>query len=179
MLIEINMTAIGPYTASYDMKHMYDFVDLKSNKPTTCSFGKNTLMGIITTNPDFTIFSKIVQKAQYSSKLSQEQADFTLFIPSDAELKKKYSKAFIDNIDDGTARQILSFSMMNRKIDQYLLQSSPVSIFPTIDRSNSMNINTVSGITKLPNCTTVIHWNHPADNGIIHVVDNILIPIII
>ena len=67
--------------------------------------------------------------------------------------------------------------MMNRKIDKSLLQSSPVSVFPTIDRSNSMYVNTVSGITQIGRCTTVIHWNHPANNGIIHVIDNLLIPL--
>lgn len=171
------MTAIGPYTQAYDMKQMYDFVDLRAIKSNgNCIVNNNTLMEIIDSNPDFTIFAGIVEKARYVGKLSEPQADFTIFVPSDNELKKKYTKKFIDNIDDGLARQILAFSMMNRKIDQFLLQSSPVSIFPTIDRSNSMNISTVSGITKLPNCTTVIHWNHPADNGIIHVTDNLLIP---
>ena len=117
-----------------------------------------------------------MKKARYQGKLSEKQADYTIFVPSDTELRKKYDQKFLDNIDDGLARQILAFSMMNRKIDQRLLQSSPVSIFPTIDRSNSMHISTVSGITLLPNYTKVIHFNHPANNGIVHVIDNLLIP---
>jgi len=171
------MVSIGPYTQAYDMKHMYNFVDLRKKKTDRCVQDKNTLMGIITGNPDFTIFAKIVDKAKYGGKLSQPQANYTVFVPSDAELKQKYSKQFIDNMDDGMAKQIMAFSIMNRKIDQYLLQSSPVSIFPTIDRSNSMYINTVNNITHLSNNTKVIHWNQPADNGIIHVIDNLLIPV--
>jgi uncharacterized surface protein with fasciclin (FAS1) repeats len=170
------MVSIGPYTQAYDMKHMYDFVDLRK-KHTTYPFPDNTLMGIISTNSDFSIFARLVKKARFSSKLSEKQADYTVFVPSDAELRKKYNEHFLNNIDDGLAKQILSFSMMNRKIDKKLLQSSPVSIFPTLDRSNSMHINTVCEITKLPNNTTVIHFNQPADNGIIHVIDNLLIPI--
>ena len=171
------MTSAGPYTQAYDMKHMYDFVNLRTKKEKKPHFNKNTLMGIINNNPDFTIFSKIVEKARYTVQLSQPQADYTIFIPSDAELIKKYNKEYLDNIDDGVSRQILSYSMMNRKIDQYLFQSSPVSIFPTIDRSNSMHVNTVSGVTQIGKCATVIHWNHPADNGIIHVIDDFLIPL--
>lgn len=170
------MVSIGPNSQAYDMKQMYDFPDLRKRTKDDCIFKKNTLMGIIGNNQDFTIFSKLVEKARYVGKLSQPEADYTIFVPSDHALKQKYSQDFLDNIDDGMARQILYFSMMNRKIDQNLLQSSPISIFPTIDRSNSMTIHTVSGVTKLPNCTTVIHWNHPADNGIIHVIDNLLIP---
>lgn len=171
------MTSAGPYTQSFDFKHMYDFVDLRTTKCCDdCTYKKNTLMGVIGDNSDFTIFTDIIEKARYVGQLSQLQSDYTIFVPSDYELRKRYSKEFIDNIDDGLAREILAFSMMNRKIDQSLLQSSPYSIFPTIDRSNSIRVCTINGVTKLPNYTTVIHWNHPADNGIVHVVDNFLIP---
>ena len=168
------MVSIGPYTQAYDMKHKYDFVQKRMEKSYVCPY---TLMGVIEDNSDFSIFTGIVKSARYSGKLSDQQADFTIFVPSDNELRKKYSKIFLENIDDGLARQILAFSMMNRKIDKYLLQSSPVSIFPTLDRSNSMYISTVSGVTHLPNNTAVIHFNHPANNGIIHVIDNFLIPV--
>jgi uncharacterized surface protein with fasciclin (FAS1) repeats len=168
------MVSIGPYTQAYDMKHKYDFVEKRMEKSCICPY---TLMGVIGNNSDFSIFAGIVEKARYSGKLSDQQADFTIFVPSDTELRMKYSKIFLENIDYGLARQILAFSMMNRKIDKYLLQSSPVSIFPTLDRSNSMHINTVSCVTHLPNNTTVIHFNHPAKNGIIHVIDNFLIPV--
>ena len=170
------MVSIGPYSQAFDMKQMYDFVDLRKKNPVTCSFDDNTIMGVIGNNPDFTIFAGIVKKARYSGKLMDPQADFTLFVPSDAELRKRYSKSFLDKIDDGMARQILAFSMMNRKIDQDLLQSSPVTILPTLDRSNSMHLDTVCGVTRLSNDTRVIHFNHPADNGIVHVIDNLLIP---
>ena len=170
------MVSMNPGVQAYDFRHMYNFIDLQKKKKETCPFEENTLMGIIGNNSDFTIFTNIVKKARYQGKLSEKQADYTIFVPSDTELRKKYDQKFLDNIDDGLARQILAFSMMNRKIDQRLLQSSPVSIFPTIDRSNSMHISTVSGITLLPNYTKVIHFNHPANNGIVHVIDNLLIP---
>jgi len=65
--------------------------------------------------------------------------------------------------------------MMNRILDKNLLQSSPTSLYPAIDRS-LITISTVSDITMLENGITVIHWNQPATNGIIHVIDNILMP---
>jgi uncharacterized surface protein with fasciclin (FAS1) repeats len=173
------MVSIGPYTQAYDMKHMYDFVDLRNkNKQNECNLTQNdnTLMGVITNNPDFSIFATIIEKALFTKKLSEKQADYTLFVPSDAALKKIYSEKILNNIDSGLSKQILAFSMMNRKIDKNLLQSSPISIFPTIDRSNSIHIQTICDVTYLPNNTKVIHFNQPADNGIIHVIDNLLIP---
>lgn len=171
------MVSINPGVQAYDMRQFYDFPDLRSKKQVKCSLPDNTLMGIIYNNPDFSIFAGIVEKAHYGGKLSERQANFTLFVPSDTYLKQKYPKQYFDNMDDGLARQILAFSMMKRKLDQNLLQASPVSLYPTIDRSNLMQIDTISGVSRLNNCTTVIHWNHPADNGIIHVIDDLLIPV--
>ena len=105
------MVSINPGVQAYDMRHMYDFVDLRKKIVENCSFKTNTLMGIIGNNPDFTIFSSIVDKARYGGKLSEEQADYTIFVPSDTELRKKYSKKYLDNIEDDTARKILAFSM--------------------------------------------------------------------
>ena len=171
------MTSSGPYTQAYDMKHMYDLVDLRTKQKRCFLPTKNNMLSVINTNQDFKIFSTIVEKAQHSSQLSQPQADFTLFVPSDAKIRQRYSQQFIDNIDAGMAKRILLASMMNRKIDQFLIQSSPVCTFPTMDRSNSLFVHTIDGITTLPNNTTVIHWNHFADNGLIHVIDNFLIPL--
>jgi uncharacterized surface protein with fasciclin (FAS1) repeats len=168
------MVSINPATQTYDFRHMYNFSDIRS-KPAKVVYPTNSLMDVIDSNPDFTIFSKIVKKTKYDIKLSSKQANFTLFVPSDFYLKQKYTQRFLDNIDVGLANQILNFSMMNRILDKNLLQSSPTSLYPAIDRS-LITISTVSDITMLENGITVIHWNQPATNGIIHVIDNILMP---
>lgn len=169
------MVSIGPYTQAYDMKQMYDFPDFRHESKVKCSYPDDSLMGIINSNSDFTIFSELVKKARYDVKLSDLQADFTIFVPSDEQLKKKYPLKYLHNIDTGLAREIIDASMMNRKIDKNLLQSSPVSTFPTVNRSR-INITTFRGVTMLPNYNKVIHWNHPATNGLIHVVDGLIIP---
>lgn len=170
------MVSMGPYSETYDMRHMYDFVDLRRKKPVRCAFSDNTLLGVIHNTPDFSIFADLIDKAQLADKLKQPYADYTLFIPSDNELRQKYSEEYFKNIDKGTATQIVNFSTMNREIDKDLIQSSPVCTLPTLNRSNSLSISTVSGITLLQNTITVIHWNHLANNGLIHVINDFLIP---
>jgi uncharacterized surface protein with fasciclin (FAS1) repeats len=154
---------------------MYDFSDFRSESKNKCEYPPETLMGIINSHSDFTIFSQILKKAKYDIKLSSQQSDFTIFVPSDSELKKKYTPDFFNDIDVGLARQIVNASVLNRKIDQNLFQSSPVSTFPLLNRS-SLYVHTVSNITILKDHIKVIHWNHPANNGLIHVVDDILFP---
>ncbi len=170
------MVSIGPYTTATDMRQMYDIRDLRGSKclPT---YHKNSLMDLIHQHPDMKFFSEIVVKANLFGILNDPQAYFTLFIPSDKALTQKgYTPQFFTNMDNGLARQIVLYSMMNREIDQKLLQSSPSNIFPTRDRSNSMRISTLNCITRLPGCTQVIHWDYKATNGIIHIVDNLLVP---
>lgn len=170
------MVSIGPYNQITDMSQMYNFTDLREKTPNTLLYDKETLMGVIQNNSDFTIFTNIIDKAHYTERFAEKQANFTVFVPSDFELRKRYSDKLLNSIDRGVARQILQFSMMERQIDQDLIQSSPVSLFPTVKREN-MKVMTISGTTYLPNNSTVIHWNQPANNGIIHVTDNFLIPI--
>jgi hypothetical protein len=168
------MVSIGPNSQAYDFRQMYDFSDLRSTTVTTY-IPKDSIAGFIFSNPDTTLFAKIVKKANLMNILSDIQANFTIFVASDKELLQKgYDPSYFDKIDISEAKNILNFSMMHRKIDQGLIQSSPSSKFPTLDRSNSMYITTLCGITLLPGDVKVIHYNQPANNGIIHITDNLL-----
>jgi len=170
------MVSIGPYTQSYDMKHMYDFPDRRKNDAIKkCSYPADSLMGIINSTSDFSIFSDIVKKARYDNKLSDILSDYTVFVPSNFHLKNKHTLDYLNNIDESLAREIVNFSMMQRKIDQQVLQSSPSSTFPTIDRSR-IRFNTCNNVTILQNHIKIIHWNYQASNGLIHVIDGLLIP---
>ena len=167
------MVSMMPYTQSLDMSQMYNF----SNKNIeSIIYNENSLMFNINTNKDLTIFSHIIKKAGYDIKFSDKQANITLFVSSDRCLLKKYSCEFIKNIDKGLAIQMLNCCAMNRELDKNLLQSSPIGTYPTLDRSNNIEISTVCGVTLLNNHIKVIHWNYKAINGLIHVTDDFLFP---
>ena len=134
----------------------------------------DSLVGVINANQDFSIFSQLIKKAQYENKLSSVQANFTIFVPSNASLQVKYSKNFLDNIARDTATQIINNSMMNRILDKNTLQLSRIGKYPTLSRSNSIEISTVAGQTLINNHIQIIHFNQPASNGIIHVVSDFL-----
>lgn len=170
------MVSINPATQPTDMRHMYDFSDFRSKETQEKCFDPKSLAGILKNQPDFSIFFHIVKKSFMEAKLGDLQADFTLFVPSDAHLLKRYKRKNLECIDKGLALQIVKMSLMNRQIDSKLLKASPVSTFPTLNRSNSIQIQNVNNQTYLPCNTQVIHWNQPANNGIIHVTNNMLFP---
>jgi uncharacterized surface protein with fasciclin (FAS1) repeats len=167
------MVSNYPNSQPFDYRQMYDFSYLNPKKAPV--YPRDSLMGVIDANKDLSIFSQLIKKANYENKLSSSQADFTVFVPSDASLIKKYSKKYLDELDRGTATQIINHSIMNRKLDQKLLQSSPVGKYPTISRSNSLEISTLCNETMIDGCIKVLHFNQPASNGIIHVVSDFVI----
>ena len=166
------MVSNYPNSQAFDFRQMYDFRYLNPKKP---MYPIDSLMGVIDGNQDLSIFSQLIKKANFENKLSSPQADFTIFVPSDASLRQKYSKQYLDNMDRGIATQIINNSIMNRKLDQKLLQSSPVGKYPTISRSISLEISTVCDKTMIQGHINVLHFNQPASNGIIHVVSDFLI----
>lgn len=164
------MVSNYPNSQIFDYKQMYDFPE----KPKIITYPTDSLMDIINKKNDFTIFSHLIKKANYDNKLASQQADFTIFIPSDILLRKKYSEYFLNSIDKGLATQIINNSIMNRKIDQKLLQSSPVGKYPTISRSNSVEISTINNETLIEQKVKIVFFNIAASNGIIHIISDFL-----
>jgi uncharacterized surface protein with fasciclin (FAS1) repeats len=170
------MASVQTYSGAFDFRQMWDFTDSRPRFVSKPQYPKGSMMSTLAKNPDFSIITKIIKKARYENQLSNSQANFTLFVPSDTYLFKKYSKKYLDGIDVGGARNIINYSLMNNRLDKRLLQASPVSVLPTLNRSFPMKIVNVNGITHLPNHCNVIHWNIPSTNGIIHVIDSLLFP---
>jgi len=172
------MVSIGPDTQSHNFSHMFNMPDIRGPLPLKINC-PNTLMGIITTNPDFSKFRYMVKIARLGGILNDIQADFTIFIPSDKALESAEGlgeEVFI-NMDDSTARHIVLSSMLNRRITSELLADSPASYFITRDPPNRLFVSNISGKTCINTDINIIHTDIIASNGIIHVIDNLIRPI--
>ena len=169
------MVSSYPNSQIYDFHQMYDFKNqiIQKNRPLYTS---NSLMEIINEHPDLSIFCKLIKKAKYENKLSYKEANFTIFATSDEQLRHKYTQDFFDTIDKSTCIQILDASMMNRQIDKKLLQESPIGKFPTISKSTLLELTTICNETIINGYIKIIHFNHPASNGIIHIVSDFIKP---
>jgi uncharacterized surface protein with fasciclin (FAS1) repeats len=164
------MVSIGPNSQSNNFTHMFDFVDLRGKKIKKVQ-DKNSLMGIINENPEFSKFKYIVEKAMMTDILESMQTNLTLFIPSDSKIKY-----FFDNMDVSFARHIIKTSMLNKKIPSELLEDSPFSFFNTNDPFNKLLISNINGETFINNNIKIIQKDIIATNGIIHIIDNLILP---
>lgn len=169
------MSYIGPNHQMYDIRQYYDMGDIRKTKPSTgVTQEDNSITGVIRKTPDFSIFSHILRTSGMEDKLAGIQADITIFVPSDDFLRKKYSPEYFSKIDRGDALKIILFSTMDRVLNKKILQSSPTSFYPTRDRSHDMFISNSKYETIIQSYAKVIHWNYKVDNGIIHVIDDLL-----
>lgn len=168
------MTTTGPYSQSLNRTHMFSFVDYRGKSEIIDCPADNTLMSHINTHPQLTKFKKVVNRARMGAQLSQKEANFTLFAPLDQHLKQP--DHYFDNMDDGTARQIVAASLMDRQIDGNLLKSSPVSYYHTKNSQMRMYVTNICDQTELNQCARVVKFDVPTNNGVIHLTDNIIVP---
>lgn len=168
------MVSFTPDTQSYLFTHMSSFVDYRSDKCELC-VDKNSIYGLVYGNPDFSKFKTIIDRAQMVPFLDEVQANCTVFIASDKSLEH-IPQTFFDTMDIGLARQILASSTLPRVIDRDLLTSSPVCYLSTRNPEMRMYVTNVSSRTVLNNCATVIRYDIKRSNGLVHLVDGLILP---
>ena len=171
------MVSIGPNSQSYNFTHMYNSVDLRGCLPKKVNC-KNSISDIINSNLNFTIFKHILHISGLEDFLSDKQANFTLFVPSDKYLSCIPKEVFM-NMDRSVARHIIRSHTIDRKIPSEILQDSPAFYLTTKDTPNRLYITNISGETYINNNIKVLEMNIIASNGIIHFIDNIFWPEII
>ena len=166
------MTAIGPYTQSYDYTFMYNIPDLRGTLPVKANC-PGTISDILATNTNFSLFYYTLKKAGLEGIYDALQANCTLFVPADRFLNPDI---FI-NIDRNTARTLINSSTLDRFIPSELLEDSPASFYLTRNPYNKLFISNLSGQTYINNCIRVVQKDIMCKNGIIHVVDGLLDPV--
>lgn len=173
------MTSAGPSTQPTNFTHMFNMMDLRGvPKNTVQRMYPNSLMSIIDKHPDMRKYKYMVNLSGLGTILSEYQANITIFVPSDNMIRNLGDEIFI-NMDQAVAKHIIKSTMINRKIPSELLESSKYIQFITKDHPNKLYVTNENGETFLNNGVKVIHKDIIASNGIIHVIDNLIIPYII
>ena len=171
------MTSSGPNCQRYNFTHMFDFVDLRGKLPEK-EYKKGSIMYLIENHPDFSKFCYIIKLAVMDDVLDNLQANFTLFVPSDSELKyRSVPEDFYVNMDQGTARHIVLSSLLDSRIPSVLIKDSPATYFITKDPPNRLFITNINDNTRINNLFNVIHFDIVCNNGIIHVVNGLIEPL--
>lgn len=166
----------APNSSPYNFTSMFNMTDRRGNLPVEkpCP---GSLLDKIQNTPDFSKFSYIVELSNFKSILNAPQANFTLFVPSDNALKNISDNVFI-NMDSTTAWYLIKSSIIKNKIPSEILEDSPAAYFYTLSECNRLFITNVSGTTYIDDNIKIIKKDILCTNGIIHVIDGLIYPII-
>lgn len=169
------MVSYGPDSQSLNYTHMSSFVDYRGKTVQPC-ITKGSIYEYIYKNNNMTRIKQIIDHAKFIGQLNDEQADFTCFFPTDQFINEHFNHNYFDDMDDSLARGILNCSMVNRKIDRKLIMSSPVAYYITKNPQMRMYTTNINNQTILNNRAKIITYDLKFNNGIIHIIDNLLIP---
>jgi transforming growth factor-beta-induced protein len=172
------MTSSGPYTQSLNFTHMYDMPDLNGYiKP---SITPNSLLDIISDKKNgFTFYGFLLEKSGLRELFNQLSFNYTVFIPNDITIKIKNLDDIFLNADMSYSRSIILSTMLDNKITTDLLMISEMIQLMTKSPPNNLNISYMNDIITINDIATVTQSNIEANNGLIHVIDNVIFPIVL
>lgn len=167
------MASVHGYIESYDYRQMYDIKDWRGSipKPTLCY---NTLAQYLRENEDTQIFYYLLTLTGMLGIFNSNQANVTLLVPSDKELKSKIPDSLIKNMDKYTAREIVQYCTIPTKTPLAFFQNTPAKYVNTRIDSGTLLVENISGQIYLDRMAKIIRGDIILDNGIIHIIDNLL-----
>lgn len=139
----------------------------------------NTIADIAVSNPNFSILVDALMKADLVGAVSDETANLTVFAPTNDAFTSLLSDLGATSLNDvpvETLKSILLYHVIGTKAMSGDLQTGYYSTLSTFS-GNPMDVYiTVDNGVTINNNTKVTTANVQADNGVIHVVDRVILP---
>ena len=139
----------------------------------------NTIADIATANPEFSTLLEALTKVNLVSAVAEGDAALTVFAPTNdafAALLSDLNLSSLDEVPDETLKSILLYHVIGSKGVSDDLESGYYSTLSTYnDNYMSMYIKVDNGVSINKN-TMVTTPDIMADNGVIHVVNKVILP---
>jgi transforming growth factor-beta-induced protein len=139
----------------------------------------NTIADIAVSNSDFSILVEALTKANLVGAVAGKDASLTVFAPTNdafASLLTELGASSLDDIPVADLTNILLYHVIGSKA---LSTDLNTGYFPTLANYSGNNISMyieVDGGVAINKTTTVTAADIEADNGVIHVVDRVILP---
>lgn len=138
-----------------------------------------TITDLAIANEDFSILVDAVIKADLAGLLATENADFTVFAPTNEAFGKLLQKLDISGLNDlgnETLTDVLLYHTLGQEVPAANVMSGYVSSNATAFGSKlSIQISTTQGV-QLNNMANVVLTDVTAVNGTVHVIDEVILP---
>jgi transforming growth factor-beta-induced protein len=136
-----------------------------------------SIVDIASSNEDFSILVEALIKADLVDALNAEGA-FTVFAPNNAAFKQLFTALEVDGIKDLTKDQltpILLYHVVNGKVMAEAVSTGSV---PTLNQDSNLELKKSKKGVSINKTSKVVATDIEASNGVIHVIDAVLLPMI-
>ena len=169
---EISKSALSQIdVADYELQLESWMLDVNTFEPKNAEKA-GSVVDIAVSNPDFSILVEAVSKAGLVEALSSA-GPFTVFAPTNEAFNALFKKLGVTGIKDLTAEQlkpILTYHVVSGKVMSTDLTNTSVATLNgqkiKVDVSNGVHINE----------SKVVKADISGSNGVVHVIDRVLIP---
>jgi len=115
-----------------------------------------------------------VLKADLASTLKME-GPYTIFAPTDAAFEALFMALGVDGIDDLSAEALTPILLYHVVMGNVRAVDVTTGMVPTLNEMNKLDVDTSSGVV-INGDVNVVATDVQGINGVIHVVDKVLIP---
>ncbi|KJF43026.1 fasciclin domain-containing protein [Draconibacterium sediminis] len=139
----------------------------------------NTIADIAVANSEFSILVEALMKADLVGAVADSEAELTVFAPTNDAFTALLSDLGATSLDDVPVETLTSILLYHVIGSKAMSTDLATGYFPTLstfsDNNMSMYIQVGEGVTINAN-TSVTTADIEADNGVIHVVDKVILP---
>jgi transforming growth factor-beta-induced protein len=139
----------------------------------------NTIVDVAVANDDFSILVKAVTRVGLVDALSSPNASLTVFAPTDAAfsaLLTELGASSLDDISDEVLTSVLLYHVLGEQKSEAQLADGYYSTL-SAGPSEGLTLSLYKNGSKLNNRAEITATNVMADNGVIHVIDKVILPL--
>jgi transforming growth factor-beta-induced protein len=134
-----------------------------------------TVVDLAIQNANFSILVEAVVKAGLVEALSAE-GPFTVFAPTNAAFEAAFEALDIKGLEDLSADALIPILTYHVVADNVLASEVASGMVPTLNTDSNISISVTEQGVVLDNTANVIATDVQGSNGVIHVIDNVILP---
>ncbi len=138
------------------------------------SMAKMNVVQVAQSNPDFSVLVEAIQAAGLTGALANPNAHYTVFAPTNEAFMQALTKAQLF-ANKPLLTKILGYHVISGDMAMYKKDVKPGNVM-TLSKDTLMVTNQGKLMDEMGRTTNIVKTDIPANNGVIHVIDRVLMP---
>ena len=156
------------------------FVSCNDDDETSDVMSSNTITDVAASNPNFSILVEALKKAGLDDDLASKSSNLTVFAPTNAAFTSLLAELKVSSLNDIPTETLTKVLLYHVKSDKSLASQIKTGYYSSlasgpVDGSKlSIYVDMAAG--KINGRSKITQTDIMADNGVIHVIDKVMLP---